>query len=51
MNMKVYKNKYDSPKIDFLTLEDSDILTSSSGSETGTETPVIDESGVWKQGN
>ena len=49
--MKVYKNKYDSPKIEFLPLEDSDILTSSSGSETGTETPVIDESGVWKQGS
>lgn len=49
--MKVYKNKYDSPKIELIILEDSDILTSSSGSETGTETPVIDESGVWKQGS
>lgn len=49
--MKVYRNKYNSPKIEFLTLEDSDILTSSSGAENGTETPVIDESGVWKQGS
>ena len=49
--MKVYKNKYDSPKIEFFALEDSDILTSSSGTDTGTETPVIDESGVWKQGS
>ena len=51
MNMKVYKNKYNSPKIELFTLEDSDILTSSSGADKGTETPVIDESGVWKQGN
>lgn len=49
--MKVYKNKYNSPKIELIILEDSDILTSSSGTDKGTETPVIDESGVWKQGN
>ncbi len=45
--MKVYKNKYDSPKIELLTLEDSDILTSSPGADT----PVTDEGGVWKQGS
>ena len=48
MNMKVCKNEYNSPKIELLTLEDSDILTSSPGADEGTDTPVIDEGGVWK---
>lgn len=43
--MKVYKTSYKSPEFTILPLDGSDILTSS----PGTETPIVDEGGEWRE--
>lgn len=45
--MKLYKNEYKAPELLLLPLGDEDILTSS----LGTETPILDEDGIWVSGS